>query len=115
MTRTRHGGFEVGDAGELSVDLVGVAPLSMQRAAFVFCAAIDEDDDPQPQQRRLLALIDLCGPEWLDLIGRLHDALWRHGGQLDDLLDPDRFAALRGRLATSIDGHVASPRLTGQK
>jgi hypothetical protein len=109
MTHTRHGVFEVGDPSELSVDLIDVAPLSMQRAAFELFAAIDEEDDPNPQQRRLLALVDLCGPEWLDLIGRLHDALWRHGGQLDDLLDPDRFAALRARLAANIEGHVASP------
>jgi hypothetical protein len=109
MIDTQYGGFEVGDAGELSVQLVHLAPLSMQRAAFELCAAIESHDDPQFQQRRLLALIDLCGPEWLDLFGRLHDTLWRHGGQLDDLLDPDRFAALRARVAASIEGHAASP------
>jgi hypothetical protein len=109
MTHTGHGGLEVGDPRELSVDLIDVAPLSMRRAAFELCAAIDEDDDPKSQHRRLLALIDLCGPEWLDLIGRLHDTLRRHGGQLNDLLDPDRFAALRARLAAIIEGHVASP------
>jgi hypothetical protein len=38
------------------------------------------------------------------LFGRLDDALWRHDGQLDDLLEPDRFAALRARLAASIEG-----------
>jgi hypothetical protein len=48
MTDTRHGGSEVGDAGELSVDLVDVAPLSMQRAAFEFCAAIDRTTTPSP-------------------------------------------------------------------
>jgi hypothetical protein len=105
MTHTQHGGFEVGDAGELSVDNVDVAPLSMQRAAFGLCAAIDEnDDEPQSQPRRLLALIDLCGPDWLDLFGRLDDALGRYGGGLEDLRDSASFAALRGRLVASIQG-----------
>jgi hypothetical protein len=59
--------IEVGDISELSLELVDTADLELQRAAFILSDALDD-----PARRR--QVVALCGPEWLDLTGRLRDA-----------------------------------------
>lgn len=80
--------YRVGDPGELSTDLAHVADLELQRAGFTICKALTDG--------RLVAVLDLLGPEWLDLLGRLDDVLARYGGTVADVVsDPDRWCAVR--------------------
>ena len=84
---------QIGDPGELSTELAHVADLDLQRAGFTICNAFSDG--------RLVATLDLLGPNWLDFFGRLDDALAHYGATLTELVsDPQRWGDVRDLVAS---------------